>query len=111
MRHIFALLLIIICLTSCNTGKPKQNNEKPVIAVTSRNVISPKPLPEINSMSSASYPKAAVRKPTIRRPNSSFHLETAKPISASAILASNKSGWIVSQTIPHTFKYSIRRKM
>ena len=34
MRHIFALLLIIICLTSCNTGKPKQNNEKPVIAVT-----------------------------------------------------------------------------
>ena len=34
MRHIFALLLIIICLTSCNTGKSKQNNEKPVIAVT-----------------------------------------------------------------------------
>ena len=85
MRHIFALLLIIICLTSCNTGKSKQNNEKPVIAVTIE--------------------------PTIRRPNSSFHLETAKPISASAILASNKSGWIVSQTIPPTFKYSIRRKM
>ena len=34
MRHIFALLLIIICLTSSNTGKSKQNNEKPVIAVT-----------------------------------------------------------------------------
>lgn len=34
MRHIFALLLMIICLTSCNTGKSKQNNEKPVIAVT-----------------------------------------------------------------------------
>ena len=86
MRHIFALLLMIICLTSCNTGKSKQNNEKPVIAVT----IEPQ-----------RYFTEAIA-------GDKFDVISIVP---KGILASNKSGWIVSQTIPPTSKYSIRRKM
>ena len=96
MKHI-PLLLIIVLLVSCNMGKSgkSQDNEKPVIAVTIEpqryftEAIAGDKFDVISIVPKGSSPET-----TILPPSSSFRWETVKHISALAISASNKYGWI-----------------
>lgn len=96
MKHI-PLLLIIVLLVSCNMGKSgkSQDNEKPVIAVTIEpqryftEAIAGDKFDVISIVPKGSSPETY--DPT---PSSSFRWETVRHISALAISASNKYGWI-----------------
>lgn len=97
MKHI-PLLLIIVLLVSCNMGKSgkSQDNEKPVIAVTIEpqryftEAIAGDKFDVISIVPKGSSPETYDPTP----PSSSFRWETVKHISALAISASNKYGWI-----------------
>ena len=101
MKHI-PLLLIIVLLVSCNMGKSgkSQDNEKPVIAVTIEpqryftEAIAGDKFDVISIVPKGSSPETYDPTPQQLVSLGDSSPETVKHISALAISASNKYGWI-----------------